>query len=229
MARLARLSIAGLPHHLLQRGNNRQPIFLLPSEREFFLQLLAAYAAQHGVAVHAYVLLPDHFHLVATPHADGALSGLMQSLGRSYVRHFNDAHGRTGTLWDGRYRSSVLQAHTLLLPCMAYLDLHPVRTGLVAHPAEYAWSSYGHYAGLRVDALLTTPDSVWQLGNTPFARESGYRQLVDNGVAADKQHALTQSVLHGWALGDPEFVAQLQRVTTRRLSPSARGRPVIAR
>jgi len=229
MARLARLAIAGLPHHLLQRGNNRQPIFLRLFEREFFLQRLATYAAQFGVSVHAYVLLPDHFHLVATPRTDGALPDLMQALGRSYVRYFNDAHGRTGTLWDGRYRCAVLQAHTFLLPCMAGLDLHPLRAGLVSHPAEYAWSSYGHYAGLRVDPLLTAPDEVWQLGNTPFARESCYRQVIEKGVTTEEQQALTRSVLHGWALGDPQFVAQLQRATTRRLSPAARGRPMLAR
>lgn len=225
MARLPRLAIAGHPHHVLQRGHNRQPIFLDGADREFFLSLLRACAHRLGVAVHAYVLMDDHFHLLVTPQTAPALSALMQALGRSYARHFNDAHQRSGSLWDGRYRATVLQASDYLLGCMVYLDLNPVRNGLAAAAQDYPWSSYGHYAGVRVDPVVSAPDVVWQLGNTPFARESAYRERIEHGLPASLVESLTRAVSHGWVLGDAAFVAELQRLTARRLSPAARGRP----
>ena len=225
MARLPRLAIAGHPHHVLQRGHTRQPIFASPADREFFLQLLRSSATRAGVAVHAYVLMDDHFHLLATPQTASALSTMMQVIGRGYARYFNDGHARSGTLWDGRYRATVLQARAHLLNCMVYMDLNPVRHGLAATAPDYPWSSYGHYAGVRVDPVVAVPDAVWRLGNTPFARESAYRERVGLGLAAEQVQALTNSVLRGWALGDDAFVAELQRLTSRRLLPALRGRP----
>ena len=225
MARLPRLAIPGHPHHVLQRGHNRQPIFTGSADREFFLQLLRTSATRAGVAVHAYVLMDDHFHLLATPQTTSALSAMMQMIGRGYARYFNDNQARSGTLWDGRYRATVLQARDHLLNCMVYLDLNPVRRGLSATAQDYPWSSYGHYVGVRVDPVVAVPDAVWRLGNTPFARESAYRERVDQGLAVQQVEALTNSVLRGWALGDDEFVAELQRRTARRLLPVTRGRP----
>jgi len=149
----------------------------------------------------------------------------MQALGRRYVRHFNDAHGRSGTLWEGRYRAAVLQAERYLLPCLVYFDLNPVRDGLVVQAQDYPWSSHGHYAGLRVDKCLTPHPLVWKLGNTPFDRESRYRDKVALGLSAREQLDLTESALSGWALGDPEFVARLQQLSPRRLTKGAPGRP----
>lgn len=225
MARLTRLAIAGHPHHLLQRGNNGQAVFLEDRDRVDFLRIMTEEASRHGVAIHAYVLLDDHFHLLATPSTGRSLSAWMQGLGRRYVRLFNDRHGRSGTLWNGRYRATLLQAETQLLSAMAFVDLHPVRSGLVGEPKEYGWSSHAHYAGHRVDLQLSVPDAVWQLANTPFAREAAYRQRIEEGVDADQVRALTASVRHGWALGDEAFIAQLQRESDRRLSPARRGRP----
>lgn len=225
MARLPRLAIAGHPHHVLQRGHNRQPIFLSVVDREFFLQLLRSSASRFGVAVHAYVLMDDHFHLLATPQTGSALSAMMQMVGRGYARYFNVRHARTGTLWDGRYRATVLQAREHLLDCMVYLDLNPVRRGLAVMAQDYPWSSYGHYAGVRTDPVAAAPDVVWRLGNTPFARESAYRERVEQGLKSKQVEALTNSVMRGWALGDDTFVAELQRLTSRRLRPAARGRP----
>lgn len=225
MSRLARLSIAGQPHHVLQRGNNRQTIFLTIQDRSIFMGMLARVTQLYGLALHSYVLMDDHYHLLVTPSSGQALPKAMQALGRHYVRYFNATHVRTGTLWEGRYRSTVLQAERHLLACMAYIDLNPVRAGRVERAQDHAWSSHGHYAGLRDDKLLTTPRSVWDLGNTPFARESAYRELVETGLGSDTQLALTDSVLHGWVLGDPEFVAGLQAMTTRRLARARAGRP----
>ena len=225
MARLPRLSVPGHPHHVIQRGNNRQPIFQTDADRLLFLELLRESAAAHGLAVHAYVLMPNHFHLLATPAVEGALSRSLQALGRRYVRQFNQAHGRSGTLWEGRFRAALLQAERYLLPCMVYLDLNPVRAGLVAQAQDYPWSSHGHYAGSRVDKCLTPHPLVWQLGNTPFDRESRYRDWVQQGLSVEQQQAFTRSALAGWALGDPDFVARLQQATPRRLTQSSPGRP----
>lgn len=225
MARLPRLSLAGQVHHVLQRGNNRQAIFNGDDDQALMLELLAQQARQHRVALHAYVLMPNHFHLLATPQDEGGLSRWMQAVGRAYVRRFNQVHGRSGTLWEGRYRSTVLQAERHLLACMAYFDLNPVRAGLAAAPADYPWSSHAHYAGLRHTTGLVLPSAYWALGNTPFAREAAYTEMVRSGISAAQLEALTRSVLGGWVLGDDAFVAQLQRTVPRRLTRAQPGRP----
>lgn len=225
MARLPRLTVPGHPHHILQRGNNRQPIFSSGADRQLLLNLLAESATRFAVDVHAYVLMDDHFHLLATPRSTGSLPQMMQAVGRRYVRYFNNAQSRSGTLWEGRYRSAVLQADRYLLICMAYMDLNPVRGGLAALAQDFAWSSHGHYAGQRTDKLLSAHPLIWSLGNTPFERESNYRNMVQAGITAQQQNALTQSVVGGWALGDPEFLAVLQKMTNRRLSKGLPGRP----
>jgi putative transposase len=226
MARLPRLTLPGYPHHVIQRGNNRQPIFASGADRAFLLALLAENASKFRVAIHAYVLMDNHFHLLVTPETAVGLPQMMQAVGRRYVRYFNDLQGRTGTLWEGRYKSNLIQSERYLLACMIYIDLNPVRAGLVADPKDYPWSSHGHYVGLRSDRLVVPHPLVWQLGNTPFAREVAYAEMVRSGLAAQQQVALTRSALSGWALGDADFVADLQKRTERRLSPAQPGRPL---
>lgn len=225
MARLPRLTVPGYPHHVIQRGNNRQAIFVDDTDREFMLGLLGEYAPACRVAVHAYVLMGNHLHLLATPEAADGLPKLMQSVGRRYVRHFNDRHGRTGTLWEGRYRATVIETERYLLACMAYIDLNPVRAGLVAQARDYPWSSHAHYIGLRQDRLVTPHPLWWTLGNTPFAREAAYAELVHAGLSMAQQSALTDATLRGWALGSDAFAAQLQTQTVRRTTPRQPGRP----
>lgn len=226
MARLPRLTLPGYPHHVIQRGNNRQAIFTSTADYQTLLRLLDENARKFSVAIHAYVLMGNHFHLLATPQTADGLPQMMQAVGRRYVRYFNDVQQRSGTLWEGRYRSTLIQAERYLLPCMAYIDLNPVRAGLVAHPRDYPWSSYGHYVGQRIDKIITPHALVWALGNTPFAREAAYAELVQSGINLVQQTALTDSALSGWALGDPDFVADLQKRTERRVVKSAAGRPV---
>lgn len=225
MARLPRLTVSAFPHHVIQRGNNRQAIFSDRADYEFLLALMEEHAAKAGVAIHSYVLMSNHFHLLATPDNEQGLAHLMQGVGRRYVRYFNQRHARSGTLWEGRYRSTLIQAERYLLPCMVYTDLNPVRAGLVADPAQYPWSSHAHYVGTRHDRLLSPHPLYWKLGNTPFSREAAYAELVRAGVMSADQQALTASALLGWALGDPEFLADLQKRTTRRLSKARAGRP----
>lgn len=226
MARLPRLTLPGFPHHVIQRGNNRQAIFSSAADYQMLLGLLEENAHKFGVALHAYVLMGNHFHLLATPTSDGGLPQMMQAVGRRYVRHFNDSQGRSGTLWEGRYRSTVLEADRYLLACMAYIDLNPVRAGLVKEARDYPWSSHGHYVGLRTDKLVTPHPLFWALGNTPFAREAAYAELVRAGITLAQQQALTRSSLSGWALGSDDFVAELQKRTERRVSKAQPGRPM---
>ncbi len=225
MARLPRLTVADYPHHVIQRGNNRQPIFSTPADYRRLLEVLQENADKFQVAIHAYVLMSNHIHLLATPQTAEGLPLMMQSLGRTYVRYFNGTQQRTGTLWEGRYKSTVIQSERYLLACMVYIDLNPVRGGMVALAQDYPWSSYAHYAGLRVDRLITPHALYWELGNTPFSREAAYTELVQSGISAVQHAALTDATVSGWALGEPDFVADLQNRTTRRISKAAAGRP----
>ncbi|HYF21106.1 MAG TPA: transposase [Ramlibacter sp.] len=224
MARLPRLTLPGHPHHVIQRGNNRQRIFLDEADFRLMLALLSSQSREAGVAVHSYVLMDNHFHLLATPESEGGLPALMQSVGRSYVRHFNDRHGRTGTLWEGRYRSTLVQAERYLLACMVYIDLNPVRAGLVQAAADYAWSSYRHYAGIASDRLVTPHALLWALGNTPFAREQAYESLIAAGLPEETHRKMTEQTLRGWALGEPGYIQELQRHGARRPAPLPAGR-----
>lgn len=229
MARLPRLTLPGYPHHVIQRGNNRQAIFASPADYQALLDLLRVNADKFSVAIHAYVLMTNHFHLLATPQTAAALPQMMQAVGRSYVRYFNDSQGRTGTLWEGRYKSTLIQTDRYLLACMAYIDLNPVRAGLVVQAADYAWSSHGHYIGRKTDKLLTPHPLYWELGNTPFAREAAYADLVRAGISAQQQADLTQSALSGWVLGEEDFVADLQKKTERRVAKGSAGRPILSK
>ena len=225
MARLSRLSLPGRLHHILQRGNNRQAVVLDDEDRAALLQALRDEATQAQVAVHAYVLMDNHLHLLATPATAEGVSQMMQGLGRRYVRAFNRRHGRSGTLFEGRYRSTLLQPEPHLLPAMAYLDLNPVRTGQAASAADWPWSSHGHYAGLRQSDWLQTHPLYWALGNTPFARQQAYADAVQAGVSQQQHAALGRAVHSGWALGDEDFLAQVQAEADRRVTPGRPGRP----
>jgi putative transposase len=224
MARQPRLSLAGYPHHVIQRGNNRQSIFYSDDDRKAYLAWLSEYAEKFDVAVHAFVLMDNHTHLLLTPQTDSGVPNLMQALGKRYAQNFNHFHKRTGTLWEGRYKSTVIQDDKYLLTCMAYIDLNPVRAGIVSAPVDFQWSSHRSYIGQQVIPLITPHALLWTLGNTPFARETAYAQFVESGLAADRQSELTESALKGWALGDTSFLAQLQTLTPRRASKMRVGR-----
>lgn len=225
MARLPRLTLAGYPHHIILRGNNRQAIFMDMADFQRMLALLQTHAIEQGVQVHAYVLMSNHLHLLLTPLQNDSLPKMMQAVGRAYVLYFNKRHGRSGTLWEGRYRSALIQTERYFLACMAYIDLNPVRAGMVAQAADYPWSSHGHYIGRQNEAWLTPHPMYWEMGNTPFAREAAYAAMVQSGIDQKQQHALTSSTLSGWALGEDGFVAGLQKQTARRVNPAKAGRP----
>lgn len=225
MARLPRLTLANQLHHIIQRGNNGADIFVDAQDRAVMLGQLREMARRFGAEVHAYVLMPNHFHLLLTPRTFDALPQLMQAVGRSYVRYFNNRHGRSGTLWEGRYRCTVLQAERWLLPTMVAMDLNPVRAGLVQKAADWPWSSYAANAGLKSDALVSPHRLFWTLGNTPFARDAVYAAAVEVGLDSSVLEQISHAALRGWALGDEAFVEKLQQQTDRRMTRQRAGRP----
>jgi putative transposase len=226
MARQPRLTVAAYPHHVIQRGNDRQAIVRDDADRERLLALWQEHAQTFKVSIHAYVIMDNHFHLLLTPETDGGLPQMMQAVGRAYVRYFNLRHQRTGTLWEGRYRSNLIESERYLLACMVYIELNPVRAGMVQQPADFKWSSHRHCIGQVSTPWLTPHALFWGLGNTPFAREAAYVELALGDLAPSEKEQLTQGVLSGWALGSSDFVGQLQLSTTRRLLPGKAGRPV---
>jgi len=225
MARLPRLILPGQPHHVILRGNNRQPIFYSDLDRQHLLATLAEGAAQHRVAIHAYVLMDNHLHLLLMPPDADALSRMMQSLGRRYVGWFNARHQRSGTLWEGRFRAGLIEGERHLLACMRYIELNPVRAGLVAEPAQWPWSSARHHLGLARDALVTEHELYWSLGNTPFEREHAYREFVAQGVALSEQMQFTDAVLRGRPLGGVDFLKPLEATHGAVMTRRPRGRP----
>jgi putative transposase len=224
MARQPRLSLAGYPHHVIQRGNNRQSIFYSDDDRKAYLAWLSEYADKFDVAVHAFVLMDNHTHLLLTPQDDSGVPNLMQALGKRYAQSFNHFHKRTGTLWEGRYKSTLIQDDKYLLTCMVYIDLNPVRAGMVAQPSDFQWSSHKAYIGQQTIPFITPHPLMWTLGNTPFARETTYAKLVASGLTAQHQTELTESAFKGWALGDEHFMTKLQVLTPRRATKMKVGR-----
>ena len=225
MARLPRLVIPHQPHHIIQRGNDRRLIFRDTDDYQAFLRLLREASKQFKVAIHAYVLMPNHLHLLTTPSEQDSLGRMMQWMGRHYVPYFNRKYERVGTLWQGRYKACVIDSERYFMTCSRYVELNPVRAALVADPADYPWSSYAHHIGAKSDPLISDHALYWALGNTPFEREVAYKSMSQQALASEEVTALTEATLKGWALGSEQFKLALERQANRRVRPAKRGRP----
>lgn len=201
MARRPRTYIPGLTLHVVQRGNNRGEMFRDASDYRFFLKLLRHECERRDVAVHAYVLMTNHFHLMATPADDAALSTMMQSVGRTYVPVFNLKHQRTGGLWEGRFRSFVIETERYWLKCMRYIELNPVRAGIVAKPDEYRWSSARAHIDGHDDELLTAHHLYMRLGSTTGERQYAWRAICGEGVPDSELATLRKAIRRGQASG----------------------------
>ena len=217
MARLARIVLPGHPHLLIHRGQSGQPVFLDDADRELYLASLRGAAPAARVAVHAYALLANEVRILATPEAAAGLAQLMQSVGRKYVAAFNRRHGRTGTPWEGRFRSTVIEAAQHFPACLRFVEA-------VGQPAAAA-SSAPHHSGLQVDPLIVDHPAFWAFGNTPFEREAAYRRFVGEVPAQGEVATILLAALNGWVLGSPEFRAAVAKKTGRRAQPVSRGRP----
>ena len=225
MARLQRIAPIGVSQHIIQRGNNRHVCFVSDQDMAFYASLLTEYAMKFSVSLHAWVFMTNHVHLLATPRADAAISNMMQSVGRRYVRYFNREYRRSGTLWEGRFKSSLVQAEMYLLQCQRYIELNPVRAGMVADPAEYVWSSYQCHALGKAVNMHAPHKEYFALGKTDSVRQSAYRELfrahVDKGLIQDIRLAVNK----GFALGNDRFKDEIERLCNRRVRPGKMGRP----
>lgn len=225
MPRPKRICVPGLPHHLVQRGNNRQATFYDHTDYAVYLAFLEEAAAENGVAVHAYVLMTNHVHLLATPSDTTSLSKAVQSLGRRYVAYINKTHERTGTLWEGRFRSSVVDNDFYCLACYRYIESNPVRASIVPTPAEYRWSSYGSNALGKKDSLIT-PHSVYlALAQNRPARNVQYRRMFRDSLNSNVVEQLRIGARKGLPVGTESFKASIEREIGQRPGTGAVGRP----
>ncbi|WP_428718242.1 transposase [Undibacterium curvum] len=225
MARLPRLVIPSALHHVVQRCHEGVQLFRDEQDYLQFLSWLRQGAHQFHVAIHAYVLMPDHVHFLLTPADAEGLGRLLQWLGRYYVPYYNRKYLRMGSLWQGRYKATVLEAENYFLPCSIFVESNPVRAGLVEDAAAYPWSSYQHHVGQRIDPVLSDHPIFWALGNTPFQREANYKELMAQSLSKSVMDQLRHATQHAWALGSETYVDALSKDATRRLVPGKRGRP----
>jgi len=224
MARLSRFCPAGMPQHIIQRGNNRQICFRSKDDFAAYAHWLSEYSTKFEVAIHAWVFMTNHVHLLATPTDSEGLSRMMQSLGRQYVRYFNSAYQRSGTLWEGRFKSCLVQSEVYLLQCYRYIELNPVRANMVASPSDYHWSSY-HINAMGVESNLCTPHSEYLcLGKNKEQRRACYRELFSTLLGASVVKDLQDNTNMGLAFGSDCFKSEVEANWGRRMKPSRVGR-----
>lgn len=225
MARKPRFILPGAPQHVIQRGNNREPCFYTIDDYHRYLQDLYDAATANQVAVHAYVLMTNHVHLLATPEQAYGITHMMQDLGRKYVGYINRSYGRSGTLWEGRFKASLVDRETYLLICMRYIEMNPVRANMVANPGEYRWSSYHQNAYGQTDRLIR-PHLLYQsLGTTDASREKAYRELFRIYLNDEQVHEIRAALNGELVLGSETFKDKIERVLARQARPRKIGRP----
>jgi putative transposase len=225
MPRKRRFFLPDIPVHVVQRGNNRQAVFFDDNDYRVYLDWLADAASQHGCLVHAYVLMTNHIHLLMTPATDQSISAALQALGRRFVPYINHSYQRTGTLWEGRFKASPVQNEDYLLTCYRYIELNPVRAGMVENPADYPCSSYRANA-LGEHAPLLRPHPVYlSLGASEAERQSAYRDLFANQLDPKTLRAVRSCLQTGTPLGNDRFRAQIEQALGVKVGYSSRGRP----
>ena len=223
MARLPRLYAPGVAQHLIQRGNNRQRCFYQSADYQFYLYCLREYADRFGVDLHAYVLMTNHVHLMVTPQESNSCARMMHALGTRYVQYINERNDRTGTLWDGRFKSTLVDTEAYGLALYRYIECNPLRAGMVKAPALYPWSSYRANAMGNPSPWLTPHASYLALGDTLAQRLVNYRALFREDLSPLALKRIRESSLKGWVLGDDTFAARLQELANRRLMPIVPG------
>ncbi len=225
MARKPRFTLPGYTQHVVQRGNNRQACFFAESDYRKYLASLAEAAKKYACQVHAYVLMTNHVHLLVTPATSRGIAQMMQSIGRRYVRHVNAEYGRTGTLWEGRYRAGLVQSDGHLLTCHRYIELNPLRAGMIPSPVNYPWSSYRANALGTQDPVITHHAVYQSLGSTPENRQRAYENLfqydIDNDVLWQVRQALNQELV----FGTERFKDRIEALLRRRVRQGQPGRP----
>ena len=225
MPRKPRFYLPGLPAHVMQRGHNREAVFFSDQDYLEYLRCLKQAADSFGCIVHAYVLMTNHVHLLVTPGSKDSIGQLFQGLGRHYVRYINETYHRHGGLWEGRHKGNVIQSQTYLLSCMRYIEMNPVRAGMVDHSAKYRWSSYAANA-LGVSNVILRPHNEYlNLATSPGQRQKVYQRLFDADEEPDTLKFLSQSLQSGTPLGNDQFKAQIEAAVDRKLGFISPGRP----
>lgn len=223
MPRQPRFVLVGHPQHVIIRGNNRDPIFYSNDDYHFYLEKLREACEKHGCLVHAYVLMTNHVHLLLTPQQENSISKTIQMLGRYYVQHFNHTYRRTGTLWEGRYKASLIDSEHYALLCYRYIELNPVRADMVDHPSEYPWSSYRHNAVGKVDKLINHHAVYDVLGGDDESRRDAYRKLFSGHLAEVELFEIREMTNKCWVLGSDYFKEKIANSINRQMEPLPRG------
>lgn len=225
MPRAPRITIPALPHHIIQRGNNRQAVFFDDEDYRFYLRCLRQAKDKCACQIYAYVLMTNHVHLLVEPARERDLGLFMQSVGRRYVRYINQRYGRSGTLWEGRFKSAVVSRDEYLIVCSRYIEWNPVRAGLVTHPRDYPWSSYHHRALGIGDPLLDEDPWYAGLGSSPRERQQAYAAWLASGIRAKEWEQIRAATQRGRVIAKEEFQKQVEAKVGRRLVGESRGRP----
>lgn len=224
MARQPRFTIPGIPQHIIQRGNNREPCFYAEEDYSRYRDDLIEAAKKNQANIHAYVFMTNHVHLLATPQHEHSITHMMQDLGRKYVRYINHTYKRTGTLWEGRFKASLVDSDTYLLTCMRYIELNPVRANMVSHPGEYRWSSYACNANGKNDALISPHLLYTELDKDTVQRQFAYRELFRMHLEADQIHSIRDALNQQLVLGRDDFKDKIEKMTNQQVRPKPLGR-----
>lgn len=225
MPRQPRYFISGIPQHVIQRGVDRQAVFFESDDYELYLHSLDEAARRYDCQIHAYVLMANHTHLLVTPGSERTVPLVMQAMGRGYVQTLNKKYDRTGTLWQGRYKASLVQDDRYLLACHKYIELNPVRAGLVTSPGDYPYSSFAHNAGGNSDNLLTPHDIYESLASTSDERRAAYRNLFVDAIAPELLSMIRDTTNACLVLGNDRFKDQIEAMLGRSVRPGKDGRP----
>lgn len=227
MARKPRFILPGVPQHVIQRGHNRDPCFYSDDDNNRYLNNLHEAATKNCVAIHAYVLMTNHVHLLVTPAHEYGITHMMQDIGRKYVRYMNNTYNRTGSLWEGRYKASLVDSEAYLLTCMRYIEMNPVRAKMVVHPGKYRWSSYQFNAGIKKNLMLERHPVYKRLANNVKQQQHAYRALFDSKLDKAELHVIREMLNQELVLGREEFKDKIEEMTKRQSRPGIPGRPGI--
>ena len=219
MPRKPRFVLPGEPQHVIIRGVNREPIFYDEPDYRYYLGRLKEALLKHNCALHAYVLMTNHVHLLVSPANTNGISKAIQMVGRYYVQYFNHTYGRTGTLWEGRYKATLVDSEDYLLTCYRYIELNPVRAQMVEQPADYPWSSYRHNALGQTNPILSPHAKYRELGDDADARQAGYRALFKTHIPEQDLAAIREATHREWVLGSDYFRERISLHLERRVLP----------
>ena len=227
MPRKLRFNLPGIPQHVIQRGNNREPYFYSAEDYHRYLNDLKQSANKYNCQIHAYVLMTNHVHLLVTPFEENGVSQMMQALGRRYVKYFNNTYERAGTLWEGRFKSSLIDSEMYLLTCMCYIELNLVRAKMVAHPGDYMWSSYRENAQISKTGFISCHPVYTSLGDTDDERQFVYRALFQRYMDNDTIHKVRDALNHELVLGRSYFKDKIEEMTNRKTRLEKPDRPCV--